>query len=502
MEQNLRSVTYYQTLGCISNTLLGVVKANFKRFAFAAFLAALGFGIYSYVSSPAKVNVAIVKTTVIDETLGATGRIRGEKSVDLGLDLTGVVRRVYVKNGDIVRAGTVLLSLDQTDLDGGVDTARAALGSAQAELIRASRPPLRSEVSRARAELEQANSVGNARVAAAQARLRDVQAGARNQEIAEAQAELQRQKALLNKAVADLHRSERLVRQGAIAQTAVEDARTQVETASACVSAQVQRVSILKSGSRPAQIAEAQASLEESKASRDTNVRAAKEALNTILSSPRPEDINAARAKLNQAKAELRRALDMRLKCVLRAPFDGVVADMPVEQGQSISPGQKLIVFQEIARPIVEVETDEGNLKSLRIGQKAIVSADSYPGQTFKATLYDLGSQVDTDRGTVTVKLRPLSRPSWLRPDLTVDVNIITSTKARRIMLPADTITRHDGRSVVYEIRAGRAVPITVTPGAIGPHGVAVKGKLRDGMAVIRNASSVEAGGNVSVVGY
>lgn len=500
MEQNTRSIPYYRSLDWITRASLKLVRANAKRLMWATGVVALGFGTYLYVSAPAKVEVAVVRTIDTQETLGATGRVRGEKSVDLGLDASGVVRRVYIKNGDVVRAGALLLLLDKSDLDAGADASRAAVGSAEAELARASRPPLPSEVARARAELEQARSVGDAKIAGAQARLRDLQVGARSQELGEAQAELQRLKALLGKAQADFKRTQNLVAQGALAQMTLDDAQTSVETARASANAQEQRISMLQAGSRPTQVTEAQAAVAEARAQRNTGVRSATEALNTILANPRPEDINAARAKLQQAHAELRRSLDVRSKSELRAPFDGVVADLPVEEGQSISPGQKLVVFQEISKPIIEVETDEANLKSLRMSQSAVISSEAYPGQTFEATLYDLGSKVDADRGTIKVKLRPQKIVGWLRPDLTVDVNIITSAKARRIVLPADTITRHDGRSVVYAVRDGAAVPVVVVPGAVGPNGVAVKGDLSDGTLVARNASGVEAGGGVVAV--
>jgi len=175
MEQSSRSIPYYRTLDWVTRAIL----SNAKRLMWAAVVVALGLGTYLYVSSPARVQVAVVRTVDTEETLGATGRVRGEKSVELGLDATGVVRRVYVKNGDIVRAGTVLLLLDKSDLDAGADACRAAVSSAEAELARASRPPLISEVRHARAELDQARSVGDARVAGAQARLRDLQSGAR-----------------------------------------------------------------------------------------------------------------------------------------------------------------------------------------------------------------------------------------------------------------------------------------------------------------------------------
>lgn len=492
-----RRVAHYYGLNGIVRAIAALIRANTKRLLWAAVVFAIALGTYLYVNSPAKVRVAVVKTSYTEETLGATGRVRGEKSVDLGLDISGVVRRVYVKNGDVVRAGAVLLLLDKCDLDASADAARAAVSASEADLARVSRGPLPSEVRRARAELEQARTVGDAKVAGAQARLRDLQSGARSQEVAEAQADLQRQKALLGKAQADFQRTDKLVKQGALAQSMLDDARTNVDTARASVSAQEQRVSALRSGSRPSQIAEANAGLVEAKASRDTSVRSATEALNTILSNPRPEDVRSARARLAQSQAELRRAVDVRSKCELRAPFGGVVADLPVEEGQSISPGQRLIVFQEISRPIIEVETDEANLKSLRLGQRAVISSDAYPGQIFEAVLYDLGSRVDADRGTIKVRLRPTSEVRWIRPDLTVDVNIVTSAKARRIILPADTLTRYDGKRVVYVVRDGGAAPVPVTPGAVGPNGVAVSGELRDGMLVVRNAASVQAGGDV-----
>lgn len=500
MEQNSRSVPYYGTLDEILRVTRSIARAHLKRAIWAAAVAALGLSTYLYVSSPAPVNVVVVRTVVAQETLGATGRVRGEKSVDLGLDMSGIVRAVYVRNGDNVRAGQVLLSLDQSDFLAGAEASRAALRSAEAELARVSRPPLQSDIRRARAELDQAQSVGAARVAQAKARLQDLKQGTRSHEIAEAQAELQRQKALLSKAQSDYQRVHRLVSQGAMARSALDDAATNVETSKAAVSAQEQRVSALKAGSRPSQIAEAEAALAEAKASRDTSVRAAREALNSLLAQPRPEETRAARAKVEQARAELRRATNTASKGVLRAPFDGVIADLPVEEGQSVSPGQRLVVFEEISRPVIEVETDEANLKSLRVGQRAIVSSDAYPGHSFDAVLYDLGSRVNADRGTITIKLRPAKRVAWLRPDLTVDVNIVTGAKAPRIVLPADTLTRADGKQVVYVVRHGKARPVPVTPGAIGSEGVAVSGDLSDGDLVIRNAANVEANGDVKPV--
>ncbi len=383
-----------------------MIPRNWKRFVQAGMLAATGLGAYMYVSAPTSVNVAPVIAAATTETLGATGTVRGDKVADLGLDMTGVVQGIYVNNGDRVGAGSLLLSLRSNELDSRVQQAQASVNSAQAELARASRPPMGSEVQQAEAELAQARLVGDARVAEAQARLSDLKAGTATEEIAEAKAELDSRKDLLTKARTDLDRTALLVKEGALSQSSLDQAKTTVETSLSAVTAQQERVRLLESGARPQQISEAKAAVAEAAASRDTSVRAAREKLNTLLAMPRHEDVAAAQAKVEEARTQLVSALDERQKAELRAPFDGVVADLAVEQGQSVSPGFKLMVLHQFTKPIIEVETDEDNLRTLSIGQKAIVSSDSFPGKTFEAVLTDLGSKIDSDRGTMQIKLR------------------------------------------------------------------------------------------------
>ena len=475
-----------------------LVRANSKRLAWAAVIIAAGLAAYFYVASPVRVRYAVVKTITTAETLGASGKVEGERVAKLGLDIPGVVRSIYVKEGDTVPAGALIMSLAKSELDAKVRSARNAVTSALAELAKESRPPLPSEIRQARAELAQAVSVGQARVAQAQARLNNLRSGPRSQEIKEAEAELKRGRQHLAKVEQDRDRVEQLVNEGALAQSDLDQAKSEADSAQTDVTVQEQRLSLIKAGPRPGEVEEAQAALAEARASRDTSVKAAQEKLNTLLSLPRHEDVEAARARVDEARAQLAQTEEARSKSDLRAPFEGIVAGIPVEQGQSISPGQTLVVLHEMAKPVIEVETDEENLSVLSVGQQAVVSSDAYPGRTFNAALYDLGSQVNPERGTITVKLRPLEPVAWLRPDLTVDVNIITRRNVRRTVLPPDTLTKAGGRSVVLVIRDCVTVPVPVRTGAAGPAGVAVFGELKDGDIVARDASEVEP--NVDVV--
>jgi len=475
-------------------------RADWKKVARFAIPVAVAVAAYMYVVAPTPVEVARVTTVTATETLGATGKVRGERVADLGLDVSGVVRDVYVHEGDSMSANRVMLSLDKTELDARTQSARAAVASARAELDKAGRPPLPSEVRQARAELAQAREVGQARVQQARARLRDLEAGTNPEEIAAAEAELRSRREQFAKSETDFKRSQSLVREGALSQSALDDTRTSMETARAALTAQTERVKLLKSGARIEQLAEARAALSEAIAGRDNSVTSAAEKLNTILAQPRIEDVRSAQAKVDEAQSELDRTQEARARSDLRAPFAGVVADLLVERGQSVSPGQKLMVFHEFSRPVIEVETDEANLSALRIGQKAVVTSDAYPSRSLRAVLHDLGSRVDPERGTVQIELRPVRRAEWLRPDLTVDVNIITRGGVNRMIVPADAITRYGRKTSVLVIRGGRAMPVAVVTGAVGPRGIAVVGNLREDELVIRNADSVTPNSEVRPV--
>lgn len=476
------------------------VRRNWKPIIWLIVLGTLGLTLYLYASAPSGVKFAVVRTVKTAETLGATGKVRGERVADLGLDAGGVIKRVYIHEGDFVHSGTLLISLDKTDFDSKIQSSQAALASAEADYRRACVGAQPADIKKARAELAQADYVGRARVAQMQARLRDLQSGSRSQEISAAQSELRRVKAILNKSQKDYNRTALLVKQGALAASQLDQAETDLETAKADVDAQQDKLSLLKEGAKSYQIDEAKAALDEAKVSRKTNVDAAREALNSLLALPRHEDVLAAKSKVDEARTNLRNSLDDKNKTDLVAPFDGVVSSVPVEDGQSISPGQKLVELQEIKHPVIEVETDEENLSTLSIGQKAVISTDAYPGKTFEAEVYDLGSNVNSERGTVKIKLRPLSKVSWIRPDLTVDVNIVLQRQAHRIILPLDVVTKYNGSSVVLVIRDNVAKPVKVATGAVGESGVVIFGDLKDGERVVRHASTVNAYDSVSVI--
>ena len=85
-------------------------------------------------------------------TVAANGTLQPTRSVNIGSELSGTVRRVLVDVNDVVRKGQVLVELDTTKLDAQVLRSRAAVASAQARLAQAAATVKEARASLARLE--------------------------------------------------------------------------------------------------------------------------------------------------------------------------------------------------------------------------------------------------------------------------------------------------------------------------------------------------------------
>ena len=118
------------------------------------------------------------------------------------------------------------------------------------------------------------------------------------------------------------------------------------------------------------------------------------------------------------------------------SPAAGVVTERDVEPGDVVQPGRALLVVARDGETQLSVLPDEKNLAFLRLGQAALASADAYPDRIFPARVAYIAPAVDPARGTVEVKLDVADPPPFLRPDMTVSVDVEVG-RDRRAGAPA-----------------------------------------------------------------
>lgn len=197
-----------------------------------------------------------------------------------------------------------------------------------------------------------------ARLGAAEAELRDLIAGARPAELDRARAELASAESEAERTARDAERLQRLATAGGISQSELDAALSAARVAAS---------------------------------RRD----AAREALQLLEQGSRPERIQAARAAVASARANLAMAEAVASDLVLTAPSDGVVLSRLVEPGEVLAAGVPAISLGDPRRPWIRVFVSAPALADIRLGQRAHVTLEGVPDRVFEARVVAISPQAE-----------------------------------------------------------------------------------------------------------
>lgn len=211
-------------------------------------------------------------------------------------------------------------------------------------------------------------------------------------------------------------------------------------------------------------------------------------------------EIELAAARLRQAEANLDLATARLELLVLRAPAAATVLTRSAEPGDTAQAGRMLLTLSEAGETRIVASVDEKNLKHVRTGLDASVVADAFPGEPFGARVSYVAPSIDVQRGTVEVRLLVPQPPSFLRPDMTVSVELVVGRREDTLRLAADAVRGLDGAQPhVLVARDGRAVRQPVALGLRGVGVVEVLDGLQAGEPVILPSSPAVEGERVRV---
>lgn len=330
--------------------------------------------------------------------------------VRVGSRVGGRVAKVHVSEGQTVRAGEPLITLEPYDLLAQRAQAEAIVAARREQLLKSQNGPRPEEIAAAQAE--------RGRVAAVLARL---EAGLRPLEIevlvdrlAVAQAELQNAKTNSER-VAGLRRS------GAAAAQEWEDVSDRLSAAQARHSLAEHELALAREGTRAEELAEARAAL-----------AAADASLLMLEHGYRAEDIAATAAELAAAEGALA-GIDRRLdELTVVAPLDCVVDALELQPGDLIAPNAPMITLVSAARLYVRSYVPENRL-DIRVGRPVRVVVDAYPGRSFEGRITFVAraaeftpSNVQTVEERVKlvfrIKVELIAAGSELRPGMIADV--------------------------------------------------------------------------------
>jgi HlyD family secretion protein len=324
------------------------------------------------------------KNGAVPGTIAGNGTVEATE-VEVSSKISGRILSLDVHEGDVVTQGQLAAVLDGGDLEGQVDQARGNLASAEATLAEIKAGSRTEDIRRLQAQLETGRDV----LTQAQARRDLVRAGARVEQIDQIKAALEQAKVSLADAETELARSKKLEMEGAIPGRDLDQARTRRDLAFAQVEQARQRLAEIQAGARPEEIREAEAAVEAAA----SQVKAAQAALDLAVAGPRKETVEASRARVEAARGTQKTAEYLLAQTKVYVPGNGRVTLRSAEPGETVTPGMTLFRMADLRKVWIRVFIPETELGLVKLGQRAEVTSDSYPGKKFQGVVTEIAQK-------------------------------------------------------------------------------------------------------------
>jgi HlyD family secretion protein len=225
--------------------------------------------------------------------------------------------------------------------------------------------------------------------------------------------------------------------------------------------------------------------------------------------------LTAAGFGVTQARSALDEARDRYSKTVIRAPMDGVVTRLNVEEGSTAivatmnNAGSLLLTIADLSGMQAVVRVDETDMPNIQVGDSAIVSIDALPRQTFTGRVTEIGysavrsplqnTQSASAQGGQAIDYEVVitldDPPTTLRSDLSVSADVVTGRREQALSIPIIALTVRErplapianedpaaasaaaaaavehaaaDQEGVFVVREGKAVFVPVTVGIAG----------------------------------
>jgi RND family efflux transporter MFP subunit len=175
-------------------------------------------------------------------------------------------------------------------------------------------------------------------------------------------------------------------------------------------------------------------------------------------------------------------------ECKIKAPFNGTVSNILVEQGVQVNPGTPILKLVDLSTIEVKIPVPEGEIGRVRIGQKALIDVPALDIKDIEAKVVSKGVTASSPSHTYECTLAPLKKQTDLYPGMVCKVRLSEVSEALRIRIPASAVEMDSNGRFVW----------TVVDGIVGRKYVTVEGYQEQGVII---SAGLEPGDKVIVKG-
>jgi RND family efflux transporter MFP subunit len=216
-------------------------------------------------------------------------------------------------------------------------------------------------------------------------------------------------------------------------------------------------------------------------------------------------DASAKKAAVDASMANVRRLEQLQSFEKVYAPFDGIVTARNTDVGRLISAGQnttpqELFHLAAIDKIRVYVAVPQAYAAAVKVGGKATLTLDEYPGKSFEGTIARNSNAIDQASRTLNVEVDVDNPKGELLPGAYVFVHIKVPEHVANLMVPSNTLLFRSEGLRVGIVRDGRVQLVPVKIGRDAGASVEIASGLSSNDAVILDPSdSLTSGQEVQI---
>lgn len=436
------------------------------------------------------VETATIKVGTLVETASVTGELTAYYDTTVATKIGGRITEMRVQEGDRVVKGQVIAVQDQSDLRIQLRQAEAGIRSAEANLQQAE-TSARVQPDQVEAQIETAK----AGLLSAQARLRALQAGARPQERQQAEQAVRSARANAELARANYERAQHLYEQGAIPKQQLDSAKTAYESAQAQLRQAEENLSLVQEGPRKEDIEAAEQAVKQAESAYRQAL------LGRAQIELAQQRVASARSALAQAKAQYALLKQQLEDTLIRAPFDGVVAQRFLDIGAMAGSGTPVARIVKLDALYFEATLPETLLDVVRRGMSVRVQVDAFPNRTFNGIVEAIYPSVADQARNLRMRIRIPNPPDLpLKTGLFARGEIVLRTYTNVPLTPKQALIEKGGTTRVYVVENGKAKARTLKVRATNTEAVYAEGINAGETVVTRGQDLLSDGQPVRII--
>ncbi len=185
-----------------------------------------------------------------------------------------------------------------------------------------------------------------------------------------------------------------------------------------------------------------------------------------VFSGELREEIRKAQEGLSNATLTVKqKELDIN-RTYIRAPFNGIIAELTISTGEIINAGQDLLKIVNLESLYLRGYALESEIRHLSVGTQVRVRFDSFPGTFFRGKLDAISPEIDPDKKTITIFIDMDNKEGKILPGMHAEIDIEYKVFEDVVKVPIKAVVSRQERTLVFKVEDDVALWTYVDVGA------------------------------------